>query len=335
MTDSFPSLPTIQAAHGRLQPFVRRTPVWEWRDDLWRERIGPGTELVLKLELFQHSGTFKARGALMNLLALTPDQLKRGVTAVSAGNHAAATSYAAATLGTSAKVVMPKTASPARVELCRRYGAEVVLTEDVHEAFSRVQAIEATEGRAFIHPFEGLTTATGTATLGLEFLQDVDDLDAVVVPIGGGGLIGGVAAAVKQLKPSCRVYGVEPCGNDVIWRSVQSGQPEKAGPITTIADSLSPPYALPYSLGLVRRFVDEIVLVSDDELLQALYVLFERVKLAVEPAGAATTAAALGPLAPKLAGLRVGLVVCGANIDAGRYAEHLLAGERGWRRAGR
>lgn len=328
------TLQAINAAAARLDPFVRRTPVWEWRDDLWSTRLERGTEVILKLELFQHSGTFKARGAVMNILSLSEEQRRRGVTAVSAGNHAAAVAFAAKTLGTTAKVVMPKTANPARMALCRRYGAEVILTEDVHEAFTMVKHIEVSEERAFVHPFEGPVTATGTATLGVELLRDVDDLDAVVVPIGGGGLIGGMAAAVKQLRPSCRVYGVEPEGNDVIKRSVASGKPEQAGTIRTIADSLSPPFALPYSLGLVRRFVDDIVLVSDDDLVESMYLLFERMKLAVEPAGAATTAALLGPLKNRVAGQRVGLVVCGTNIDAGRFTEWLHRGRERWEARG-
>jgi threonine dehydratase len=327
---SAPTVPAINAAAARLAPFVRRTPIWEWRDPLWSQLLADGTEVILKLELFQHSGTFKARGAMMNILSLSPEQRRRGVTAVSAGNHAAAVAYAAHTLGTTAKVVMPKTASPARQALCRRYGATVVLSEDVHQAFALVEHIQTSEERAFVHPFEGPLTATGTATLGLEFLSQLDDLDAMVVPIGGGGLIGGVAAAVKQIRPSCRVYGVEPEGNDVIKRSVESGRPEQAGPIRTIADSLSPPFALPYSLSLVQRFVDDIVLVGDDDLIEALYLLFERMKLAVEPAGAATTAALLGPLRERVAGQRVGLVVCGANIDTDRFGELLGRGRSQW-----
>ena len=322
MTDAPPTLQAITAAAARLAPFVRQTPVWEWRDELM--------SATLKLELFQHSGTFKARGAINNILSLTDAERRRGVTAVSAGNHAAAVAYAAHTLGTSAKVVMPKTASPARMAICRRFGAEVVLSEDVHASFALVKHIELSEGRAFVHPFEGPTTATGTATLGLEFLRQVDDLEAVVIPIGGGGLIGGMAAAIKQMRPGCLVYGVEPIGNDVIKRSVASGLPEKTPAPNTIADSLSPPFALPYSLGLVQRFVDDIVLVSDDDLTEALYLLFERAKLAVEPAGAATTAAAIGPLRERLRGKKTGLLICGANIDATRFAEYLQRGAARW-----
>jgi threonine dehydratase len=329
--DAPPTLPNINAATARLAPFIRETPVWEWRDQALATHLGRATDVVLKLELFQHSGSFKARGAIMNLLTLSPDELRRGVTAVSAGNHAAAVAYAAATLGAPAKVVMPNTASPARIAICQRYGAEVVLAEDVGHAFALVKEIESAEGRSFVHPFEGIRTATGTATLGLELLRQVDELDAVVVPIGGGGLIGGVAAAIKQVNPGCLVYGVEPSGNDVIKRSVASGRPEQAVNVRTIADSLSPPFALPYSLSLVQRYVDDIVLVDDDQLTEGLFLLFERMKLAVEPAGAASTAALLGPLAERLAGTRVGLVVCGANIDPPRFAEYLERGAARWR----
>ncbi|MBL8989840.1 MAG: pyridoxal-phosphate dependent enzyme [Gemmatimonadetes bacterium] len=331
MTDAPPTLAAITAAAARLAPFVRETPVWEWRDDLLRRTLDSGTDVLLKLELFQHSGTFKARGAVMNILSLTADEVKRGVTAVSAGNHAAAVAYAAATVGTTAKVVMPRTASPARVAVCHRFGAEVVLAEDVAEAFALVKQIEQAEGRSFVHPFEGIRTATGTATLGLELLRQLDDLDVVVVPIGGGGLIGGVAAAVKQIKPGCLVYGVEPRGNDVIKRSLASGHPEQAVGVSTIADSLSPPFSLPYSLGLIQRFVDDVVLVDDEELTEGLYLLFDRMKLAVEPAGAATTAAALGPLRARIGGKRVGLVVCGANIDPTRFGQYLERGAARWR----
>lgn len=334
MTDTPPTLAAIGAAQARLAPFIRQTPVWEWRDELLERLLPRGTSVVLKLELFQRAGSFKVRGALMNMLALGPDQLRRGVTAVSAGNHAVAVAYAAATLGAPAKVVMPRTANPARVALCRSFGAEVVLTADVHEAFSVVEHIEATEGRTFVHPFEGPNVSTGTGTLGLELLRQQDDLDAVVVPVGGGGLISGIATAVKQARPGCLVFGVEPMGNDVIKRSLASGQPERATGATTIADSLNPPFALPYSLGLIKRFVDDVVLVSDEALEEAIYLLFSRLKLAVEPAAAAATAALLGPRRDRLAGRRVGLVVCGTNIDPASFTEYLARGEGLWRTRG-
>lgn len=304
----------------------------------WRHRSGagttdrvdaalPGTNVFLKEELFQRTGTFKARGALSVMLDLDAAALGRGVTAVSAGNHAAAVSYAARALGTTAKVVMPKNANPARVEACRAMGAHVELAEDVHAAFDRAKQIEEIEKRAFVHPFEGPLTALGTATLGLELSEQVKDLDAVVVPIGGGGLCAGVAAAVKLMRPSCRVYGVEPEGADSMHRSFAAGSPQSIEAVRTIADSLGAPYAMPYSFALCRQYVDELVLVSDDQILRAMYLLFRSAKLAVEPAGAAATAAALGPLRDLLRGKKVALIVCGANIDAASFGRYVAQGE--------
>ncbi|HEV8357174.1 MAG TPA: pyridoxal-phosphate dependent enzyme [Gemmatimonadales bacterium] len=328
MADPTLSLAEIDAAAGATATLVRETPAWAWRDELVERLFPAGTRPVLKLELFQHAGSFKARGALSVMLALEPAALARGVTAVSAGNHAIAVAWAARSLGTSAKVVMFKGADPLRVARSRALGAEVVLAADVHAAFGEAERIERDEGRSFVHPFEGPRTALGTATLGRELLRQAPDLDAVVVPIGGGGLAGGLAAAIKLTRPECLVLGVEPFGNDTMLRSLRSGRPEQApaGGSRTIADSLSPPYALPYSFGLCRRYLDDVVLVDDDALREALALLFRSARLAVEPAGAAATAALLGPLRERLAGKQVGLIVCGTNIAAERYQEHLARG---------
>jgi len=324
-----PEVPTVAAIErtaAGLTGLIRETPSWSWEDPRIDALLPAGTELVLKLELLQYTGSFKARGAMNVMRALDGPALARGVTAVSAGNHAAAVAFAAQRLGTTAKVVMPKTANPARVALCRAFGAEALLVADVHEAFATVERIQQEEGRTFVHPFEGPLTALGTATLGRELLLQAPGLDAVIVPVGGGGLAAGVAAAVKQMAPSCLVFGVEPAGADSMSRSFAAGSPQPAGPITTIADSLAPPYSLPYSFGLCRRFLDDLVLVDDDQLCAAMHHLFLGAKLAVEPAGAAATAALLGPLRERLAGRRVGLIVCGANIDAERYGEFLRRG---------
>ncbi len=314
-----PAPEEIRAARARLGDRVVQTPVWTWQGD--EVERAAGTRPILKLELFQHAGSFKPRGALCNMLALPPDALARGVTAMSAGNHAMAVAYAARALGTTAKVVMPKTANPLRLEACRSYGAEVVLVEDVHAAAARVQEIVAAEGRSAVHPFEGPGTALGTATLGLELCAQAPDLDAVIVPIGGGGLCAGVAAAVKQLSPRTLVFGVEPAGADSMHRSFRSGKPERIDKVRTIADSLGAPYAAPYSFALCRRYVDELALIDDDQIRAAMKLLFRGAKLAVEPAGAASTAALCGPLREKLAGKRVALIVCGANIDARTFAD--------------
>ncbi len=322
MTDG-PGLAEIRAARERLGDRVVTTPVRDWRDDALAAAVGAGTRVVLKEELFQRTGSFKPRGALTVMLELPPDALARGVTAVSAGNHALAVAYAARTLGTTAKVVMPKTANPFRVDGCRALGATVELVDDVHVAFDRVKEIERVEGRAFVHPFEGPLTALGTATLGLELHEQAPDLDAVIVPIGGGGLCSGVAAALKGARPSIQVFGVEPEGADTMRRSFEAGTPQAIPAVRTIADSLGAPHAAPYSFGLCRRYLDDLVLVDDDALRRAMLLLFRSAKLAVEPAGAAATAALCGPLRARLEGRRVGIVVCGANIDPATFATHL------------
>ena len=326
----YPSLDQIRATADRIAPYVLETPVWQWQTRGLANALAadPATDsaddadptVFLKLELFQHTGSFKARGAINNVLSLDTAALARGVTAISAGNHAIAVSYAAASLGTHAKVVMPQSANPARVEQCRAYGAEVELLESVHAAFDRVHEIERDEGRTFVHPFEGPLTVAGAATVGLEWCRQTPDLDAVIVPIGGGGLIAGIAAAVKQAQPTCQVFGVEPTGADTMMRSFASGKPESIDKVRTIADSLGAPYTLPYTLGVCRRFVDDIVLIDDDQIRAAMGLLFRSMKLAVEPAGAAATAALVGPLRARLQGKRVGVIVCGANIDLATFA---------------
>jgi threonine dehydratase len=309
-------LDRIRDARARLGDAVLTTPVLE----LAGAGAGAGIPPVLKLELFQVTGSFKPRGALLNVMALTRAERDRGVCAVSGGNHAIATAYAASRMGTRARIVMLATASPLRAAQCRAWGAEVDFAATIHEAFERAEALCHAEGLRLIHPFEGLTTALGTATLGLELVEQAAGLEAVVVPVGGGGLAAGVAAAVKQLRPGCAVYGVEPAGADTMRRSLEAGHPVGIDQVRTIADSLGAPYALPISFGLCRRYLDDLVLVDDAALRAAMRYLLERAKLAVEPAGAAATAAWLGPLRERLAGRRVGLVVCGSNIDAASFA---------------
>jgi threonine dehydratase len=321
-----PTLAEIRAAAGRLAGHVAQTPVLDWDGPEVRARLAPGTRLNLKLELFQRTGSFKPRDALTVMLALRRDALARGVTTVSAGNHAIATAWAARELGSHAKVVMFAAANPARVEKVRRYGGEVVLVGDVAEAFEAAKRIEAEEGRTFVHPYEGPRTALSTAKLGLEWLEQAPDLEAVVVPVGGGGLLAGAACAVKQLRPDCRVFGVEPVGADSMWRSFAAGSPQRVEKIATIADSLGAPYALPYSFGLCRRYADETVRIEDALMVDAMRLAFDGLKLALEPAGAAATAALMGPLRERLAGRRVGAILCGSNIDPAGFARLVEAG---------
>ncbi|MCW3475541.1 threonine/serine dehydratase [Limobrevibacterium gyesilva] len=323
-----PNLAAIAALRAELRPYVRTTPVFE-RDD-----IAPlaGTTLQFKFELLQASGTFKARGAFSNLLALDVAARAAGVTCISAGNHAVAVAYAAMRLGIGAKVVMVKTASPARVALCRQYGAEVLLAEDGATGFTMVRALEREEGRFFVHPFNGYRTVLGTATLGAEWAEQcagpgMGDLDAVILPIGGGGLSAGVATAFKLARPDIAVYGVEPVGADAMARSFASGGPVKMGAMTSIADSLMAPHTEAYSYGLCRRNIDALVTVTDDQLRAAMLRLSEELKLATEPACAAATAALFGPLRERLTGKRVGVLLCGTNTDPATFMRHIQAAQ--------
>lgn len=318
-----PSLAEIRATGEHLSGRIARTPVFDWDGPEIRALLPARTEVNLKLELFQHTGSFKARGALAVMLGLSPDQLARGVTAVSAGNHAIATAWAAGELGAHAKVVMLASANPARIEKARGYGAELVMVPDVAAAFATAERIGREEGRAFVHPYEGPLTARGTATIGLEWLEQVPELEAVVIPVGGGGLLAGMACAVKQMRPACRVFGVEPFGADSMWRSMAAASPQRLERVATIADSLGAPYALPYSFGLCRLFVDEMVRIEDAAMVDAMRLVHDTLKLALEPAGAAATAALLGPLRDRLAGCRVGILVCGSNIDVATFTRVL------------
>lgn len=325
-SDVSPPVPhAIQRARWELGDRIRETPAWRWQGHRLATQQPERATVWLKLELFQHTGSFKVRGALLAMQRLAPERLAQGVTAVSAGNHAMAVAHAARALGTSAKVCMPASANPARVRACRDLSAEVVLLPDIAAAFAEGARIERDEGRAFVHPFEGEAMVLGAAVLGMEFLRQTGQLDTLLVPIGGGGLAAGVASAVKQLQPRCRVIGVEPVGADSMHRSFAAGSPQRIDAVRTIADSLGAPMALPYSFALCRRFVDELVQVDDDALCRAMWLLFADAKLAVEPAGAATTAAML-QLRERLAGQRIGLIVCGANVDHTTFAECLRRG---------
>ena len=315
------TLPAIKARHAELVQDVRRTPVVPLQST-WLDQ----GEVLLKLECFQHTGTFKARGALSNVQAIPSGKRPAGITAASAGNHAIAAAWAAQAAGMSAKVVMQDNANPFRVACARAQGAEVVMKPPGAETFAEAERLSREEGRTFIHPFDGVNTVLGTAGVGLEFLEDAPDLDAVVVSVGGGGLISGIAAAVKQIRPDCKVYGVEPVGAAAMSLSLAEGAPATIPKLDTIADSLAPPMALPLGHALCAAYVDEMATVSDDAICAGMVVLQQEAKLAVEPAAGAAMAAVLGPFRAQLQGKKVGVVVCGANIDADTYTGQLARG---------
>jgi threonine dehydratase len=318
----------IETVHRRLGDRVLETPVHHWRSSDVSSRLAGGTEVFLKLEFLQYTGTFKVRGAFNVLLNQGPDAIQHGITAISAGNHAIAAAYVAQQLGLSAKVVMLRHANPFRVERCRSLGAELILVDDAKEGFALVDRLVQDEERFFVHPFEGIHTSLGTATLGFEFCRQVPDLDAVIVPIGGGGLASGVAAAVKALIPGCAVFGVEPEGAPTMTRALAAGKPVTLGAqdMNTVADSLAAPFTGPTSFELCRKHIDEVVLLTDAEILEAQALAFTDLKFALEPAGAAAAAGLLGPLRDRLEGKRVGVIVCGTNIDPETFHRQLTGG---------
>lgn len=275
-----PTVVDIRDNRARLGDLVITTPIRLITDDSLSAVVGTSTRVWLKEELFQRTGSFKPRGALSVMLDLDAAALGKGVTGVSAGNHAISLAYSARILGTTAKVVMPRTANPFRLQLYKDFGGVVELVDNVHQAFDRASEIAATEGRTLVHPFEGPKTTLGTASVGLELVEQIQQagypLDAVIVAVGGGGLSGGVACAVKQLLPASLVYGVEPYGADSLSRSFKAGSPQGIDAVRTIADSLGAPRCEPYSFELNRRFVDEVVLVTDDQIREAMRALFPR-----------------------------------------------------------
>lgn len=318
-----PEVEEIQAAYQKIAGRIVNTPVWQWQSQAKEQALGSQGEVWIKMELLQRGGSFKPRGALINMMQMDPAALQRGVTAVSAGNHAIAVAIAAQLMGSSAKVVMPANANPYRVQKCQALGAEVVLVANVTEAFAKVEAIRDQEGRTFIHPFDGHQTVLGTATVGWEFAHQVPELDALIVPIGGGGLAAGMASAFHRLQPRCRLYGVEPVGADSMSRSFAAGKPASIERVATIADSLGAPFALEHTFRICQELLEKIVLIEDDALRTNMELMFTDMKLAAEPACAASLTALLGPLAPELRDKKVGIIACGSNIDLNTFWGYL------------
>lgn len=315
------TLETIKAAQLQIKGRIIRTPTLDLRQTGLEEHLPTGSTATMKLELFQKAGSFKARGNLLSVEALTPEQLSAGVTAASGGNHALALAWAAKTTGTSAKIAIPETADPIRIEGCRTLGAELVLCDSIIDVFPMMHEIAKSEGRSIIHPFEGVGMSLGAATCGAEMFTDAPNLDIVILPVGGGGLISGMSAALKLLNPDIEIFGVEPYGADSMYQSFQSGGPQSLDKVDTIADSLGSPTALPYSYALTRANVTDIVRVTDDDLRRTMRLMNETLKLMVEPACAASLTGALGPLRHHCEGKNIGVLACGANISRARFME--------------
>jgi threo-3-hydroxy-L-aspartate ammonia-lyase len=316
------SLDDVRAAAERLEGVAHRTPVLTSRT--LDERTGASA--FLKAECFQRGGAFKFRGAFNMISSLGSEERARGVVAYSSGNHAQAVSLAARLLGASATILMPADTPPAKLDATGGYGAEIVTYDRYAEDREALGAALAGErGLVLVPPYEHPLIMAGQGTTALELLEDVPDLDVLLVPVGGGGLIAGCATAAKALRPQIRVVGVEPAAGDDTRRSLEAGERVRIPVPRTIADGQQADIPGELTFAVNRQVVDTIVTVSDPEIVDAMVFLFDRMKLVTEPSGASAAAALLAGHVPETGGARVGVVISGGNVGAARFAE-LMAG---------
>ncbi|HTK38063.1 MAG TPA: threonine/serine dehydratase [Pyrinomonadaceae bacterium] len=303
------SINEIRQAAERIKPHVRRTPLIDSR--LLTERLG--TNVYLKLELLQKTGAFKARGAFNKMLALTDEQKKRGIVAVSAGNHAQAVAYAARALGQKALILMPDSTRQNYLDKTRAFGAEIKLFPTIAKAFAAAEGYQS-EGRVYVHPFDDPFVIAGQGTIGLEILEDVPDVTDVVVSIGGGGLAGGIALAVKSLDPNVNIWGVETKGADSMAQALAAGTIVELPSITSIAKTLGAPSVGRLTFELAKKYFRSVTVVDDSEAITELFYLLDKIKVLAEPAASCTLAAAerLKENFDKTS--KVVLVLCGGNI---------------------
>ena len=288
-----------------------------------------GCSVYLKPECLQKNGAHKIRGAYYMLSVLPKEQRERGICTFSAGNWAQGVAYAGSLIGCPVTVVMPEKANPKKVAATRGYGGEVILFgRDSNELFHKAQSLAQERGAYFVDPLENPLLMVGLGTLGLEMLEDEPELDAMVVPLGGGGLIAGIATAVKDSKPGVKVYGVQPNGADAMARSIKEGRAVELDRVETIADGLAVKKPSEKTFRVIQKLVDGVVTVSDDEIKEAIFLLLERAKLVVEPAGAAALAAVLCKRIQGLGARKVAVLLTGGNIDFQLLLEILK--ERRW-----
>ncbi len=303
----------IRAAHGRIRPHVRRTPVME----LAPGAFGHDGPISLKLEFLQHAGTFKPRGAFNTLLSRPVP--RAGVAAASGGNHGAAVAYAARSLGHRARIFVPEISSPAKVEVIRRMGAEVVMGgERYADALAACEAYIAESGALGIHAYDAVPTVEGQGTVALEWEEDAGALDTVLVAVGGGGLASGLAAWWGR---RVRVVGVEPRGSRALHAALEAGRPIDVEVHSVAADSLGARNVGPLVHAICREALDHVALVDDAAIVEAQRVLWRDLRVASEPGGAAALAALIGGAYRPQPGERLGVLLCGANVDLARLAE--------------
>ena len=297
-----------QASHV-LRSVIRKT------DLIYAPKINPESEIYLKTENLQVTGSFKVRGAYYMMSQLSEEEKAKGVVACSAGNHAQGVALAAAKNDINAVICLPDGAPISKVEATKSYGAQVCMVEGVYDdAYAKALELKEKENYTFVHPFDNEDVIAGQGTIGLELLDQMPDVDAVIVPIGGGGLISGVAFAIKSLNPNIKVYGVQASGAPSMYQSIQDGKIECLDSVSTIADGIAVKEPGPHTFAYCQKYVDEIVTVTDDEISAAILSLIEKQKLIAEGAGAASVAAAMFNKVP-IKGKKVICLVSGGNID--------------------
>jgi threonine dehydratase len=322
------SLAAVEAARARIRDSIRETPV-TYSENLSREA---GNAILLKLETFHVTGSYKERGALNGMLAMTNEQRERGVIAASAGNHAQGVAYHAGRLGIRATICMPLYTPQTKVTATRNWGAEVVLHgENFDEALAEALRRAGESGASFLHAFNDEAVIAGQGTIGLELLEQVPDLDAVVVPVGGGGLISGVGCAIKESRPNVRLIGVEPAALPSMTHALAARGPVDVPAASTIADGVAVRRVGDLTFAAAAKYIDEMLTVDDEEIAFAILRLLEKQKLLTEGAGAVGVAAVLQQRTA-LQGKRVAVLVTGGNIDVTLLA-HII--ERGLVRDGR
>jgi threonine dehydratase len=313
----------IDRAREVLQGKIVNTPTLELNEDDLREILPDNSEVSIKLELFQQTGSFKARGVAIGLETLEENKKAQGIVTVTGGNHGIATAWGASQYGISAKIIMPKTADPFRIDKCKNLGAEVILAENVDDAFRRLDEIEKEENRFVLHPFNQENMIIGSATCCAEILDQMGDIDILIIPIGGGGLIGGMAHYLDQINSSVELLGVEPVGADSFTKSLEKKSAVRINKVDTIADSLGAPMAMEFSFNIAKKRVSQVEKVTDDEIRNAMITMRDRLGFIVEPACATSLAGLQERYKKKCEGKKVGIIACGSNISFDRYNEIL------------
>jgi len=308
----------IEQARERIKPFIKRTTL-EYSQTLSQQL---GTNVFVKLELFQKTGSFKVRGAFNKLLTLTDEERKRGVVAVSGGNHAQAVAYASSILEVDAVILMPESTPRNYVEATCDYGAKVDLQPTIAAAFAEIKRFES-EGRIFVHPFDDSLVMAGQGTIGLEILEDLPETTDIFVSIGGGGLASGVATAVKAIKPEVRIWGVETVGANSMAQALAAGHPVELPAITSIAKTLGAPSVSLQTLSLAQEHLENVTVVTDDEAVKSLQFILERLKVLTEPAASCTLAAAFRLKNQFNQDNNVVLIFCGGNLSLGDLCRYI------------